>query len=161
MQKIWIYTLSKKLTDDQEFDLKHRCQNFVTGWTAHDVSLDASFELYKNRLLIFKVDETKYAASGCSIDKQLRFVKDLEQNFSIELLNRLLVAFELNPTSDTSVSSIVEVAKTSEIKDLLEKGIITKDTLIYDNTITNSNELKSTWKKPLSETYLAKHLITV
>ncbi len=94
--RIWIYTLNKELTTEQVVDFKNRCQSFVSGWAAHDVSLDASFELYNNRLLIFKVNEEKYNASGCSIDKQVRFVKELEQVFAVELLNRLLVAYENN-----------------------------------------------------------------
>ena len=93
-ERIWIYTLSKELSNEQLVDFKNRCQSFVGSWTAHDVSLDASFELYQNRLLIFKVNEDKYNASGCSIDKQLRFVKELEQAFSIELLN--IVSVPLN-----------------------------------------------------------------
>ncbi len=141
MQKIWIYTLSKQLSAEQEADFKNRCLLFVNSWTAHDTSLDASFELYNHRLLIFNVDETKYAASGCSIDKQVRLVKELEQQFSIELLNRLLVV------------------KASEIKQLLENGLIAKDTLVFDNTITSSEELKTSWKRPLQETYLAKYLM--
>lgn len=156
MQKLWIYTLSEKLTEEQEMDLKNRCQTFVSGWTAHDVSLDASFELYKHRLLIFKVDETKYAASGCSIDKQLRLVKELEQAFSVELLNRLLVAYDTS--SSTSIDETIEVVKASQIKELLANGIISEDTLVYDNAITNSNELNTAWKKPLHQTYLAKYL---
>lgn len=149
-ERIWIYTLSKELTNEQLVDLKNRCQNFVSGWTAHDVSLDASFELYQNRLLIFKVNEDKYNASGCSIDKQLRFVKELEQIFSIELLNRLLVAYENN--------NQVEVIKSSQIKEFLVANQITVDTLVFDNTITQSSELKSKWKQPLKSTWLSKYL---
>ena len=70
-----------------------------------------SFELYQNRLLIFKVNEEKYNASGCSIDKQVRFVKELEQAFSLELLDRLLVAYENN--------NQVEVVKSAQIKTFL------------------------------------------
>ena len=150
MQKIWIYTLSKQLSSEQELDLKTRCQNFVSTWTAHDVSLDATFELYKHRLLIFKVDESNYNASGCSIDKQLRLVKELEQEFSVELLNRLLVAYETNDE--------INVVKNTRISELLVNGIITEKTLVFDNTITNSNDLITNWKKPLHQTYLAKYL---
>ena len=149
-ERIWIYTLSKELTNEQLVDLKNRCQNFVSGWTAHDVSLDASFELYQNRLLVFKVNEDKYNASGCSIDKQLRFVKELEQIFSIELLNRLLVAYENN--------NQVEVIKSSQIKEFLVANQITVDTLVFDNTITQSSELNSKWKQPLKSTWLSKYL---
>lgn len=149
-ERIWIYTLSKELTNEQLVDFKNRCQCFVNDWTAHDVSLDASFDLYQNRLLIFKVNEDKYNASGCSIDKQLRFVKELEQAFSIELLNRLLVAYENNHQ--------VEVVKASQIKELLTSNIINANTLVFDNTITESAQLANKWKQPLQATWLSKYL---
>jgi Lhr-like helicase len=123
----------------------------VSTWTAHDVSLDASYELYKHRLLIFKVDEANYNASGCSIDKQLRLVKELEQKFDIELLNRLLVAYESNDE--------INVVKNNRIAELLENSIISADTLVFDNTITDAEDLKTNWKKPLGQTYLAKYLV--
>lgn len=151
MERIWIYTLSKELTNEQVVDFKNRCEIFVDSWTAHDVSLDASFELYQNRLLIFKVNEEKYNASGCSIDKQLRFVKELEQNFSVELLNRLLVAYEFN--------NAVKVIKQSEVKDLLTSNQINSNTLVFNNTIMYSSELADKWKEPLKNTWLAKYII--
>lgn len=152
MERIWIYTISKLLTEDQLTSLKARCQNFVSTWTAHEVSLDASFELYKNRLLIFKVNEANYNASGCSIDKQVRLVKELEQEFSVELLNRLLVAYEKNDE--------VSVVKASEITGLLNEKSITEDTLVFDNTISQSAELAAYWKRPLKDTYLSRYLVS-
>ena len=151
MQKIWIYTLSKQLAAEQELELKTACQNFVSTWTAHDVSLDASYELYKHRLLIFKVDEANYNASGCSIDKQLRLIKELEQKFDIELLNRLLVAYETNDN--------INVVKNTRIAELIVNGLVTEHTLVFDNTITDAEDLVSNWKKPLGQTYLAKYLV--
>lgn len=150
-ERIWIYTLSEELNDSQLLDLKNRCKDFVKTWTAHDVSLDASFELYQNRLLIFKVDETKYNASGCSIDKQLRFVKELEHVFEIELLNRLLIAYESG--------SNINVVSSSKIKELLSSKTINENTLIFDNTITQSSQLAGSWKQPLKNTWLSKYLV--
>jgi hypothetical protein len=150
--RIWIYTISKNLSSEQLADINNRCQIFVSGWTAHDVSLDASFEIYKNRLLIFKVNEAKYNASGCSIDKQVRFVKELEHAFSIELLNRLLVAYESNDE--------VVVVKQSQIAELLASKEINENTLVFNNTITDSKSLNSNWKQPLHKTWLSKYLIS-
>ena len=151
-ERIWIYTLSRELSNEQLADFKNRCEKFVSGWTAHDVSLDASYELHQNRLLIFKVNEEKYNASGCSIDKQVRFVKELEQAFSVELLNRLLVVYENNGR--------VEVITASGVKDLLATGIITENTLVFDNTITESSQLATQWKKPLKDTWVSRFLTT-
>lgn len=153
MERVWIYTLSKELTKEQLDHFKARCQDFVSGWTAHEVSLDASYELYRNRLLIFKVNEGKYNASGCSIDKQLRFVKELEQTFSVELLNRLLVAF-------VNADKTIEVVKQSQIMELLSSHTINENTIIFNNTITQSTELETNWKLPLHKTWLSKYLTT-
>lgn len=149
-QRIWIYTLSKELTNEQLADFKIKCLEFVNSWTAHDVKLDASYELVNNRLLIFKVNEDSYNASGCSIDKQVRFIKEQEQFFNIELLNRMLVAYEQN--------SELQITNQSKIKELLLAGEITKNTLIYDNTITSSNSLLLAWKVPLYKTWLSKYV---
>ena len=152
MQRIWIYTFSKELDTTQLTDMNQRCQYFVVHWTAHDVNLDASYEMHKQRLLIFKVNEANYNASGCSIDKQVRFVKELEQLYAIELLNRLLVAYEHGDE--------VKVVKQSQIADLLASGTINEQTIIYNNTITNSTELDTNWKVPLQQTWLSKYLPT-
>ena len=149
-QRIWIYTLSKELTNEQLADFKIKCLEFVNSWTAHDVKLDATYELVNNRLLIFKVNEESYNASGCSIDKQVRFIKEQEQFFNIELLNRMLVAYEQN--------SELQITNQSKIKELLLAGEITKNTLIYDNTITSSNSLLLAWKVPLYKTWLSKYV---
>ena len=97
-----------------------------------------------------KVNEDKYNASGCSIDKQVRFVKELEQAFSLELLYRLLVAYENN--------NQVEVVKASQINELLADNIISGNTLVFDNTITESRQLETNWKQPLHHTWLQKYL---
>jgi hypothetical protein len=148
--RIWIYTLSKELTNEQLADFKIKCLEFVNSWTAHDVKLDATYELVNNRLLIFKVNEESYNASGCSIDKQVRFIKEQEQVLHIELLNRMLVAYEQN--------SELQITHQSKIKELVLSGDITKDTLIYDNTITSSNSLLLAWKVPLYKTWLSKYV---
>jgi hypothetical protein len=147
-EKIWIYVLSKELNEEQLKLFLQNCQDFTSSWTAHDVPLSAGFELYKNRLLIIKVDESAYNASGCSIDKLQRFIQAQEKEFNIELLNRLLVAL------DTGEGLMIVHA--SKIKELLSTAVITGDTLVYDTAISSSLELKD-WKKPLKTTWLNKY----
>lgn len=150
-ERIWIYTLSRPLEAHEIEELKGLCRQFVSGWTAHEVSLDASYELYKDRLLIFKVNEAKYNASGCSIDKQLRFVKELENKFKVELLNRLLVAYETNGG--------VEVVKQSAVPGLLEAHVLNENTVVFNNVISSSDELDSSWRLPLRSTWLSRYLV--
>ena len=120
---------------------------FLDGWNAHGTSLAGAHEIRDNRFLIIKVDEEKYGASGCSIDKQLKFIKETEQKFSVELLNRLLVAYKSN-------SGKVEVVHASKIKDLFASGEINENTIIYNPAISTSAELESNFEIPLKESWL-------
>ncbi len=120
---------------------------FLDGWNAHGTSLASEHEIRNNRFLIIKVDEEKFGASGCSIDKQVKFVKELEQKFSIELLNRLLVAYKSN-------SGKVEVVSASKIKELFASGEINENTIIYNPSISTSAELETSFEIPLKKSWL-------
>ena len=148
-KKIWIYALSKELDAVQRTHLLKNCEDFVDSWTAHDQPLTGSFELYKNRLLIMKVDESAYNASGCSIDKLQRFIQQQEKEFNIELLNRLLTVLE--------VENEILIVHSTKIKDLLAESVINENTFVYDTSVSSSLQMKE-WKKPLKDTWLNKFL---
>ncbi len=150
MEKVWVYLSSKKLEGQQLSDIIALGNSFVNSWKAHDNKLSASFEVLHNYFIVVKVDETTYNASGCSIDKLLRFIKELEQNFSIQLLNRLLVAYELDHK--------IFVVHSSEIKELMNKGVINENTIIFDTSVADAVEF-ATWKKPLKNSWLKKYFL--
>ncbi len=149
MNRVWTYLIDKNLNSDELQNLIAKGNIFVNEWTAHENKLTASFELYKNKIIIVKVNETITEASGCSVDKLLRFIKLCEQEFKIQLLNRLLVAVNIN--------NEIKAIQASEIKTLLSTGTINSDTTIYDTSISNESEL-NTWLKPLKNTWLNKYL---
>ncbi len=148
-EKIWIYILSKKLDEAQQKQFLKNCADFTGSWTAHDQPLAAGFELHKGRILIMKVDESAYNASGCSIDKLQRFIQLQEKEWGFELLNRFLVALDMNAD--------LMVVHASKIKELLTANTINENTLVYDTTISSSVQMKE-WKKPLKNTWLSKYL---
>lgn len=151
MNKVWTYLSSKELTDAEVVDLTRAGLAFVSQWTAHENKLKADFQIFKNRILVFTVDEDVHNASGCSIDKLLRFVKTAELEFGIQLLNRLLVAVDKGTKIDAIPSS--------KISDLLQSGELTQNSLVYNTAASNSNELAN-WQQELKDTWLRKYVIT-
>jgi len=149
MRKIWTYLSSVALTSEQEQEILSDGKAFVSSWTAHDNPLQADFQIHLHRILIFSVNEEVHMASGCSIDKLLRFVKDLEKKYSIELLNRLLVA--------ASEQDGIFVFPASKIPELLENGKLSAQSLIYNTAVSNEMELAE-WLQPLHSTWLKKYL---
>jgi sulfur carrier protein ThiS len=149
MSRVWAYIIGKKLSTEELNSLKDAGNLFVLSWTAHERQLTASFEIFKDRIIIVKVNEDVTGASGCSIDKLTRFIKEAEKQFSIELLNRLIVAYK----NDNEV----EVVHSSKIKELLSENKISENTVIYNTSILTQNEL-NTWEQPLKETWLNKYI---
>lgn len=96
-----------------------------------------------------KVNEEVTGASGCSIDKLTRFVKETEQAFRVELMNRLLVAHQNGEN--------IEITHASKIKELLNQGTVTENTIVYNTSLANDSELMD-WEQPLKNTWLNKYL---
>ncbi|MBA3663335.1 MAG: hypothetical protein H0W61_03880 [Bacteroidetes bacterium] len=149
MNRAWTFIINKQLSPEQLAAMKEAGNSFVQGWTAHEQKLSGGFDIFNDRIIIFKVNEEATAASGCSIDKLTRFIKQLETDFGIELMNRLLVAYKKDGKT--------EVAHSSNIKNLLADGELTENTPVYNTAISNQDEL-SNWEQPLKNTWLKKYL---
>ena len=150
MNRVWAFIISKPLSNEQLISLNDLGNKFVLGWTAHEQKLTASFEIIKNKIIVVKVNEEVTGASGCSIDKLTHFIKDAEKQFSIELLNRLLVAYKEQDE--------ICIVHSSKIKELLEQNSINENTLILNTACANQDEF-SKWEQPLKNTWLNKYLI--
>lgn len=150
MNRVWTFISSKALSNNELNLITDAGIKFVNSWTAHEQKLTASFEIYKNRIIVVKVNEEVTGASGCSIDKLTHFIKQLETEFNIELLNRLLVAYKNE--------NEIYVVHASKIKELLQTNSINENTIVYNTAISNQNEFQN-WEQPLKNTWLSKYLI--
>ena len=149
MEKVGIYISDKELKGEIASVVLKTGEQFVNGWTAHENPLTASFKIVQDRFIVVAVDETNYYASGCSTDKLLRFIKQLESDHKLQLLNRLLVGYK-TPNG-------VEVLSASSVKEKLQAKQLDENTLIYNVAASNSNEFAN-WLQPLKETWLKKYL---
>ena len=149
MNRVWTYVISKPIGNEALEELKAKGDAFVTGWTAHENKLVASFDILQDRIVLVRVNEDVSGASGCSIDKLTRFIREAEAAFGIELLNRFLVAYK----SDNGI----EVIHASKIKELLAQHSITENTVVYNTAAANETELAA-WEQPLKATWLSKYL---
>lgn len=148
--RVWVYLSDKPLSGALEQSLRADIEAFLMDWNAHGTALDATCELYHNHFIIIKADEEKFAASGCSIDKQLRFIKQAEQKYGLSLLNRLLVAYK---TADG-----IQVISSAQVPQLLANGTINENTLVFNLGVGNESELASAFEIPLRQSWLAKFL---
>ena len=152
-ERIWIYLSDVEFTTEIERHISQDTEAFVKDWKAHERPLSASFKILHKRFILISVDELEYTASGCSIDKQVRFIKDTEKKYNIHLLNRLLVAY--------LVGEKVEVIPASKIPELLASGKINGEILVLNTAISTTKEFQESWQQPLKQSWLSKYLLKV
>lgn len=144
-EKIWIFIIEKTLTPSELNNLYAECQHFVSHWKSHEMPVQASVELYKNRLLIFRNNEVFNPIGGCATDNLFRFVQDLEKKYNTLLMNRRWVVYEKD--------NELKLAPFKEIDALVRNGEITEDTVIYNTAIISSDEWAE-FRKPYKDSWL-------
>jgi hypothetical protein len=143
--RVWVYQSSKMLNEKEVVVLQSQLNAFVKDWTAHSQQLSASSDILFNRFIILAVDESQAGASGCSIDKSVHFLQSIENQFVTTLFDRLTFAyFEENEAKTVS---------SSDFKRLYTEGVVSDETLVFDNMVNTVSGMKSSWLKPLRESW--------
>ncbi|GIV29068.1 MAG: hypothetical protein KatS3mg028_0134 [Bacteroidia bacterium] len=144
-EKVWIFIIEKQLPETGLSNLLADCRHFVNHWKSHEMPVQASVEVYKNRLLIFKNDETYNPIGGCATDNLFRFVQELEKKYNTSLTNRKWVVYEKD--------NELKLADFRQIDTLVKNGEITGDTIIYNTAIISSDEWAE-FRKPCKNSWL-------
>jgi hypothetical protein len=148
--RIWVYQADRKLSPAEQSTILAKGSTFTTTWAAHGHDLMAELTIIADHFIIIILDEQVEAASGCSIDKSMRFILDLQKELGINFTNRLISALLIDEE--------VQLFTYAQVKDALQKGTISATTPVFDNTLQDLRLLKTSWLKPLKETWLKKLL---
>ena len=143
--KIWIYQADRKLSENEEGEIAANAKIFLNNWTSHNEQLKASFEIRYGIFLILMIDEKHASAGGCSIDKSVHFIKQIEKQYSLNLLNRNIFAFK--------EEGKVRLASRGEFQKLLESGTINDQTVVFNNLIQSLELLANAWEIPLQHSW--------
>lgn len=148
--KVWIYSCDRLLTDAEVILINTLLIDFCKQWTAHNLALKAMGKILFNQFIILAVDESQTIASGCSIDKSVHFIKQIESQFNLSLFDRLTIFYDC----DGKIKSFHFNDLTSKVA----SGIILGTTKIYDTTITQLGFFQKEFIKDASKSWLAKFL---
>jgi hypothetical protein len=147
--RVWIYQASRSLSEEELMPLLPRLAAFAEEWTSHGQQLAASAQFLHRRFLVLGLDEAVAGASGCSIDASVRFVRELEQQLGIGLLEKSQMAF----LTDGELRLLTR----RDLRAAIATGEITADTPYFNNTLVTKEELNSNWPAPAGQTWLASY----
>ena len=143
--RVWIYQAAAPFDDATASRIRDAAKAFASQWTAHDAELRADAEVYHNLFVVFAVDESHNGASGCSLDKKVRFVRELESTFNLNFFDRMRIAWRNG--------NAVSVASFDEFGKLLAAGVVNEDTRVFNNLVTTLKELRESWEVPLGRSW--------
>ena len=155
--RVWIYQCTREFTLSEAESIKRKAEIFVEQWTSHDQLMKACIEIFHNLFIVVCVDEKTAPASGCGIDKSLKFIQELEKGFTISLLDRMNVAYKRASTFPKleTLEKIDQRIFTCTISELKNSGAIT----VFNNLVNTKEELEKNWEVPIEKSWHSQFVI--
>lgn len=148
--RVWVYQSNREFTAEEVEVIKSKGNEFLKTWNSHGAALHAALEIFYNRFIVIFVDENHASASGCSIDKSVHFIKQLEKDFNVSLFDRMKVAYK-------SEGKILTV-NFSEMDKYFSKGEIDENTVVFNNLVITKKQFLAHWEVPVKESWIKDRL---
>lgn len=137
--RVWIYQSSRPFKDTEISEIATIIEPFVENWQRHGQDLQASYKVIYNQFIVIAVDENN-EVSGCSIDASMHVMQQIEQQFKVDLTDKLQVAFK-NGVNINTVSL-------GDFKKYVELNKITSETIVFNNMVNSIEGLQNNWEVP-------------
>ncbi len=146
--RVWIYQSNRLFSLGEALEIETLLNNFTAGWLSHGTPVKGEAHLFFGQFIVLLADETATGVSGCSTDSSVRLIKDIEQQFGVNMFDRTTLAFV--------VKDKVQLLPLSQLPYAIENGFITGDTPYFNNTVQTKEELETRWIIPARESWLAQ-----
>jgi hypothetical protein len=143
--RIWIYQANRILSPEEQLQIQQKLNAFTSQWQAHGHALAAQGEIRHRQFIILSVDEEVAGATGCSIDKSVYLMKEIENEFHLDLFDRFRIAYR-------SGDNVINCSR-EEFEKLLSQGELNADTRVFNNMVSTRKELETSWEIPVKESW--------
>lgn len=146
--RVWIYQSDRPLGREEQIEVQKILNEFTSQWLAHGYPLVAAGEIRNDRFIILSVDEQQVAATGCAISASVKLMQEIEKRFDINLFDRFNIAYR--------DQNQIRAASREEFENLMRTGVVTGDTMVFNNLIENRKQLETSWEIPLKHSWHAQ-----
>lgn len=149
-QYTWIYSLSETLSSAQNEHLSAQFEAFAKNWKSHGTPVEGTISLHYQRFIIVQADMQTERPSGCSIDSMRKTVENVLKEAGLFYTDAAQIYYRNAANEIASVHF-------KDIPALISKGELNENTIVFDNTLSASDDL-SKWEVPLAQTWLKRFL---
>ena len=151
--RVWIYQSSRLFTIPEAFQIEDMLKSFVVKWQSHGTPVKSYANLLYGQFILLMADETATGVSGCSTDSSVRIIKQIEEQFAVNMFDRQMLAF--------FVKDKVQLLPMAQVNYAIENNYINTDTLYFNNLVSTKKELLEKWIIPVKESWLASRINTL
>ncbi len=143
--RVWIYQSNRSFSDTELEEIKAKLDIFIESWTAHGSDLKAGYDIRYKRFIILALDQEVNKATGCSIDASVTFIQQLEKLYNVDLLDKMNVSYKQG--------EFVAHKTLTDFRKMAKEKAVSKNTIVFNNLVTNIEELNESWEVPASESW--------
>ncbi|WP_299128795.1 ABC transporter ATPase [uncultured Winogradskyella sp.] len=148
--RVWIYQANRSFSEEELEEIKSKLNKFVEVWTAHGKDLQAGYKIVYKRFIVIALNENLNNATGCSIDASVHFIQQLEQDYKVDLMDKMNVSFKQG--------EFVAYKPLLEFKKMAKNNSVSKNTIVFNNLVTNIAEFKENWEVPAKESWHSRFI---
>lgn len=143
--RVWIYQANRSFSEQELEEIHDKLNIFIENWTAHGSDLQAGYLIKYKRFIIFGLNQNLNKATGCSIDASVHFIQELEKEYSVDLMDKMNVSYKQG--------DFVAYKTLVDFKKMAKDKAVSKNTIVFNNLITNIAEFNENWEVPASESW--------
>ncbi|MCC1485353.1 ABC transporter ATPase [Winogradskyella immobilis] len=148
--RVWIYQASRSFTENEISEIEGKLAEFIEAWTAHGQDLQAGFKIVYKRFVILALNQNLNSATGCSIDASVHFIQNLEKEYNVDLMDKMNVSYKQG--------EYIAYKPLLDFKKMAKQKAVSKNTIVFNNLVTNIAEFKENWEVPASESWHSRFI---
>jgi hypothetical protein len=144
--RVWVYQCSRLFSMSEAFEIEDLLKSFTDQWKSHGTPVKGAGYLFFGQFIILMADERATGVSGCSTDSSVRLIKDIEQQFAVNMFDRTMLAF--------IAKDKIQLLPLSQLQYAVDNRFINADTLYFNNLVQTKEELETKWIVPMKDSWL-------
>lgn len=148
--RLWIYQANRPFTEEELKEIEPKLEKFVEAWTVHGANLNAGFEIKYRRFIVLGINQDIAAASGCSIDASVHFIQELENEYNVDLLDKMNVTYRQG--------EYFAHKNLADFKKMVKARSVSPKTVVFNNLVNTKSEYRDFWEVPLQESWHKRFL---
>lgn len=145
--RVWIFGADRSPSPNETAHLLDAVARFVEDWTAHAEDLRAAVDWRHHRFLLVGLDESRAAASGCSIDALMGRLRELGSELDLELTDGRPVWFR-------DPEGRVRQVSRDAFRRLSRGGEVDGETTVFDLTVDRLGHVREDrWVRPAADSW--------